>query len=183
MGFGWEGEKVRLVPLDRERHFENALRWVNDPVVTQWLLIGDHPITRLAEETWFDARSTGDPSNFSFAIETLEGEHIGFSGIHQVDYRNGCAETGSLIGEPHLWGKGLGTDAARVRARYLFEVLGLRMAFSGYLEGNTSSQRMMEKSGYVVYGRIPQRYWKRGAWRDHVLTLADRETWTRIVSP
>ena len=53
MGYGWEGEKIRLVPLDRDKHLENALRWFNDPDVTRWLETGDWPLTRGAEEEFF----------------------------------------------------------------------------------------------------------------------------------
>jgi hypothetical protein len=42
MAYGWEGEKVRLVPLDKERHAENRFAWLNDPEVTVWTLTGDH---------------------------------------------------------------------------------------------------------------------------------------------
>ena len=41
MSYGWEGDKVRLVPLDKDRHLENALRWFNDPTITAWLETGD----------------------------------------------------------------------------------------------------------------------------------------------
>ena len=34
---GWKGELVRLVPPDRTLHFENALRWMNDPEITATL--------------------------------------------------------------------------------------------------------------------------------------------------
>jgi hypothetical protein len=34
MAYGWEGEAVRLVPLERGAHLENALRWFNDPEIT-----------------------------------------------------------------------------------------------------------------------------------------------------
>ena len=44
------GDKVRLVPLDREKHLEHALKWFNDPEITEWLETGDWPLTRGAEE-------------------------------------------------------------------------------------------------------------------------------------
>ena len=44
MAFGWEGSKVRLVPLDKARHLENAVLWLNDPKLTAWTLIGDFPL-------------------------------------------------------------------------------------------------------------------------------------------
>lgn len=31
MAVGWCGTKVRLAPLDEERHLEGSLKWVNDP--------------------------------------------------------------------------------------------------------------------------------------------------------
>ena len=59
MAYGWEGERVRLVPLDEARHLANALAWLNDPQVTEWTLIGDTPITRLGEEAYFRRMSEG----------------------------------------------------------------------------------------------------------------------------
>ncbi len=181
MAHGWEGDLVRLVPLDAERHLENALRWVNDPEVTGWLLIGDTPMARGAEREWLEATAAESSrmgaTNVVFAIETLDGAHIGTSGIHHIDYANGVAHTGSYIGEKGLWGRGYGTDSSLVRAAYCFDVLGLRLLCSAYLEGNERSRRMSEKAGYREVGRWPKRYWKRGAFRDEVLLALEREAW------
>jgi RimJ/RimL family protein N-acetyltransferase len=175
MAYGWEGELTRLVPLDKEKHLENALKWLNDPEVTEWLLIGDFPITRLAEEDYFDSAMRAGGSEVAFAIETLDGEHLGFSGMHGVDFRHGVAKTGTVLGAKEKWGKGFGTDAAKVRARYAFEVLGLRLLTSSILEGNERSMKMQLKAGYREVGRIPKRYWKRGAYRDEILTCLERK--------
>jgi RimJ/RimL family protein N-acetyltransferase len=175
MAYGWEGEKVRLAPLDKERHLAAALRWLNDPEVTRWTLMGDLPVHRLAEEELFDRMSRGSDSDLLFAVETLEGEHIGFSGLHRIEWRHGCAVTGMVLGRTDLWGRGYGTDAARLRARYAFEVLGLRLLLSEVMDGNTASMRMLQKAGYREVGRIPRRHWKRGAYRDTLLFVLERE--------
>lgn len=173
MGYGWEGAKVRLVPLDRERHFDNAVRWLNDPEVTAWTLVGDLPVTRLAEEGFFTGQNTdafpGTQVEITFAVETLEGEHVGFSSLHRIDWRQGVAATGTLLGRRDLWGRGYGADAARVRTRYAFEVLGLRLLLSEALADNAGSIAMLTRAGYLEVGRIPRRYWKRGAYRETVL--------------
>ena len=70
---------------------------------------------------------------------------------------------------------GLGTDAALVRTRYAFDVLGLRLLMSRVVVGNTASLKMLERAGYREVGRIPKRYWKRGAYRDEVVLVADRD--------
>jgi RimJ/RimL family protein N-acetyltransferase len=178
MAYGWEGDKVRLVPLDRERHLENAVHWMNDPEVTAWTLVGDVPITRLAEEGFFTRQSTdalaGTQTDITLAVETLEGEHIGFSSLHKIDWRQGVATTGTVLGRRDLWGRGYGADAARIRIRYAFDVLGLRLLLSEALADNAGSVGMLRRAGYREVGRIPRRYWKRGAYRDAVLFALER---------
>jgi len=181
MGQGWEGDKVRLVPLDKERHFENALQWLNDPEVTQWTLMGDLPLSRLAEEEYFDrVMREGSRKQVAFAIETLEGEHIGFCGIDGIDWRHGVGTTGTVIGRKELWGKGYGSDAVKVRTRYGFEALGLRMLMSEVMADNVVSLKVLQKAGYREVGRIPGRYWKRGAYRDSVQMIIDRASWKEV---
>lgn len=179
MPYGWEGEKVRLVPLDKARHMDNALAWINDPEITAWTLVGDWPLTRLAEEDFFDRQMRQTETELSFAIETLDrGEHIGFSGLHRIDWKNGVATSGTLLGRRDLWGQGYGTDAARVRTRHAFEVLGLRMLLSEVMAGNEGSLRMLLKAGYREVGRIPRRLWKRGTFRDVVILALERDDLT-----
>ena len=174
MPTGWEGELVRLVPLDKAKHLENALAWMNDPEVTAWTHMGDLPLTRLAEEEYF-AQTGRDDTSVGLAVETLAGEHIGFSGLHRIEWRHGAAVTGTIIGRRDLRGKGYGADAAQVRTRYAFEVLGLRLLLSEVMAENTASLRMLQKAGYREVGRIPRRWWKRGAYRDVVILVLERE--------
>lgn len=175
MPIGWESERIRLVPLDFDRHFENCYRWINDPDVSEWLAVGDVPMARLAETEWFEAVQRGRENEIAFAIETLDGRHIGQSGIHRISHQHGTAITGSFIGEVGERGKGLGTEAAVLRAWYCFHVLGLRILFSEYIGGNARSKRMQEKVGYVECGRKPASFWKRGEYRDKVETMLTRE--------
>ena len=177
MAYGWEGEKVRLVPLDRERHASNCVLWMNDPEVTAWTLSGDLPITRLAEEDFFNRMAApfgAHPSDIVFAIETLAGEHVGLAGMHQINYRHGTALTGTILGATDSRGRGYGTDAVRVRTRYAFEVLGLRMLTSEVFAENAASLKVLQRAGYREVARIPRRYWKRGAFREVVLLVAER---------
>ena len=73
MAFGWEGEKVRLVPLDRKRHLENAVKWFNDPEVTRWTAMGDWPLTDCAEEKFFELADGDQRQSLHLAVENIEG--------------------------------------------------------------------------------------------------------------
>jgi [ribosomal protein S5]-alanine N-acetyltransferase len=178
---GWEGEKVRLVSLDKTAHFANCVRWLNDPAVTRWTLLGDLPLTRIAEEQFFErvCHPGPEPHELVLAIETRGevAEHVGVTGLHAIEWRHGVAQTGLIIGRSQLWSRGLGGDAMRVRTRYAFEVLGLRLLLSQVFAENAASLRALAKVGYREVGRIPQRYWKRGAWRDLVLLALPRAEW------
>jgi RimJ/RimL family protein N-acetyltransferase len=178
MGYGWEGEKVRLVPLDKEKHLANAIAWMNDPEVTAWTLVGDLPITRLWEEEFFDKSMRGESGQITFAVETLASEHIGFTGFHKVEYRDGVGTTGVVVGRKELWRQGIGTDIVRVRTRYAFDVLGLRLLLSEAMDGNEASIRMLLRNGYREVGRIPRRYFKRGEYRDLLLFALERPSGT-----
>jgi RimJ/RimL family protein N-acetyltransferase len=178
MAYGWEGERVRLVPLDKGRHAANVQLWMNDPDVTETILSGDVPLTRLAEDEFFDKMCVHPgthPADILFAVETLAGGHVGIAGLHNINYRHGVAKTGTIIGPPEARGKGYGTDATLVRTRYAFEVLGLRMLISEVFVENVASIKMLGRAGYREAARLPRRYWKRGAFRDAVVMIAERE--------
>lgn len=177
MSYGWEGEKVRLVPLDREKHFENALVWLNDPETTKWLLTGDLPITRLVEEDFFEKAMRPDASQVTFAIETLEGDHIGFCGLFGIDWKHGTTQSGTVIGPTRFRGQGYGSDALKVRTRFAFEVLGLRLLLTEAMSDNTASCKALQKVGYRAVAQVPKRYWRRGAHRDVTLFMLAREDW------
>ncbi|GMV87638.1 MAG: N-acetyltransferase [Chthonomonas sp.] len=175
---GWEGDLVRLVPISVERHYDNCFRWFNDPEITRWLSIGQYPpVTEMLEREWFEARAKDNGRDVVFAIETLEGEHIGQTGIHGVDLVARIANTGSLIGSREHQGKGYGRDAARIRSRYCFEVIGLRTLLSSTMASNIRSYKMLTGAGYEECGRIPERFYKNGRFEDEILLCLRRERW------
>ena len=178
MAYGWEGSAVRLVPLDKGRHAADLHSWMNDPDMTETLLSGDFPLARVTQEEFIDkvtANPGAQPSDIVFAVETLaRGEFVGIAGLHEINYRHGVARTGTIIGPPEARGLGYGTDAALVRTRYAFEVVGLRMLISEVFAENTASLRMLGRAGYREVARLPRRYWKRGAFRDSVVMVAER---------
>jgi len=175
--FGWAGEHVRLVPLDEARHFDNCVKWLNDPEITRWTLRGDFPISRLSQKGFFERFGKDSETDVVQAVETLDGEHVGVTGIHAIEWQHRTGVTGTLIGVRDRWGQGLGSDTIRTRSRYAFHVLGLRMLLSEVMDGNDASLRALTKAGYVEAGRIPDRWWKRGAYRAGIQLYLDDASW------
>jgi RimJ/RimL family protein N-acetyltransferase len=174
MSFSYEGKLTRLVPTNPDKHAANANRWINSWEIGRTLGIGHMPHTMADTLSWFATHSEKG-TNAVFAIELLDGTHIGISGVHNIDHRLGRANTGSYIGDPENWGKGYGKDAALIRARYCFLVLGLRQITTEYLEGNERSKRMSEYLGFEQYGFLPEAFYKDGKWLGDVKLRLTRE--------
>ena len=175
-----EGTKARMVPLDIENHLDNYVRWLNDLEVTKYMLIGDCVMTQMQEREILMRLATGSDSDRFWAIETIDGEHIGTTALHQINHVHGTAMSGSFIGDKGCWGKGIGAELCKMRAWYAFTVLNLRQIHSSHLEGNEASRKMLEKAGYTKVGCWPKRFWKQGAYCDESLYLLTREQWLAL---
>lgn len=178
MAMGLIGSKVRLVPLDLDKHFETTLQWVNDFEITRYLAIGDFPLSRMKEREIMEKHAMGSETDVLWAIELIEtGEHIGMSGIHDISLVDRSAVTGTIIGRKDLHGMGYATEAANLRSEYCFHTLNLRVLYSEYRETNIGSARMQEKAGYKIWGVKPQATYKEGRYYDLVQTVLFREDW------
>lgn len=160
---GWKGERVRLTPLDRSLHLENALRWLNDPDVTAALEF-HFGFTRRQEEAFFDRAELPGEHEFNWAVLNESEEHIGFIGLRDIHWTNRCALGGLMIGDRSAWGRGYATDAAQVRIRFAFLKLGLHR-----IDGHTinpAMRRVYEKCGYRHEGTARSRIYRDGTWHD-----------------
>jgi RimJ/RimL family protein N-acetyltransferase len=170
-----------LVPVDPDRHLEGCTRWLNDPRVNRTLAVGALPLTKMAEREWLERMAKGPQTDAVFAIELIEdGRHIGMSGIHGISWIHRSATTGSLIGEVELWGEGLGSEQARLRARYAFLTLNLRVLYSEFICFNDASRKMQLAAGYEIWGTKPKAYYKDGEYHDAIQTALTRERWAEF---
>lgn len=175
-----KGKRIILRPLDKEKHLELALRWMNDPEIRE-RTNGQFPLTRFAEEKWFERPREGAPADVIFAIELVEtGQAIGFMGLHKINWVDRTAETGTIIGEKSLWGQGYGPEAKLLLLSYAFETLGLEKVNSSVIEYNTPSWRCQLKCGYKEEGRLRSQVFRKGRRWDMILLGVLREEWEPI---
>jgi RimJ/RimL family protein N-acetyltransferase len=175
---GLKGQNVRLVPLERALHLENALRWFNDPEITATLKL-NLGVTRRQEEQLFDRLEAPGDTAFHWAILDEAEQHVGFISLHEINWRHRWAAGGLVIGERSAWGRGIGTDAVRVRARFAFDQVGLHR-----IEGHTMNpamKRVYEKCGYRPEGVARRKFWRSGRWCDAELFALLAEDWNELV--
>lgn len=89
-----------------------------------------------------------------FAIETVDGRHIGNCTCYNIHSFRKEADLGIMIGDRHYWGKGYGSDAVATLVDHIFYDMGLRKISLRTLVWNVRAQRCFEKCGFVPCGRI-----------------------------
>ena len=168
--------KVRLRAF-REDDLKNSVAWLNNPVVTRYLL-HMRPWSLVEEKAWIDnVMRNEDKSSATFVVETTDGEYVGVSGLNHIDVRNRSAEAGIVIGRPEEWGRGLGTDAMKALLRHAFEELNLHRVHLRVYSFNERAIRSYVKLGFVEEGRLRQAMFRHGAWHDVVLMAILEEEW------
>ncbi len=148
------GDVIALGPFRRDL-VPLLQRWMND-FGARRNLGGVAPQTLEQEMAWYERAAT-DENQVSFMIyEHANWRPIGTTGLMEINYRNGRADFGILIGEADARGKGYGTEATRLTLDYAFTGLGLHNVALTVGEWNIAGQRAYEKAGFREYGRRRQ---------------------------
>jgi RimJ/RimL family protein N-acetyltransferase len=111
------------------------------------------------------------PIRQRFAIETLDGEHIGNCTFYAINKRRSEAELGIMIGNRNYWDKGYGVDAVITLVNYIFQRTKLNRIYLKTLVSNTRAQKCFQKCGFILYGKR-----KRDSY-DFVLMELHRKQW------
>lgn len=89
-----------------------------------------------------------------FAIETLDGLHIGNCVYYNVDSREGKAEVGIMIGDRAYWNQGYGTEAIRALLERIFSTTRLERIYLTTLKWNARAQSCFKKCGFTGCGEV-----------------------------
>ncbi len=151
------GKRVRL--RDKELcDAEKDYIWQKDPELAR--LDATYP-TKLTFEEYraeypFQLSAAKTATRHIFAVETLEGEHIGNCAYYDIDEDEGSAELGVMIGERKYWDKGYGEDAVNALLDYIFSRTKLRRIYLKTLESNKRAQACFKKCGFAPYVTLEQ---------------------------
>jgi ribosomal-protein-alanine N-acetyltransferase len=80
-----------------------------------------------------------------------EDKMIGTCGFTRFDYNNNSGEIGYVI-NPAYRGRGIADEAVRAVMQFGFETLRLNRIEAKFIEGNSASMRVMEKTGMTFEG-------------------------------
>lgn len=149
-----KGRLVGLGPI-RKDLLDLCAAWWNDPQVTLPLAGHVWPSTLKDQEAWYDKHAErGDGSTVNFLVyDRWPPRPIGAVCLFNINYRNQTAWASWFIGERTDWGRGYGTEAARLLLEYAFGPCGLHNVTVAVHADNRGSLRLAQKLGFREIGR------------------------------
>ena len=148
-----QGEKVKLRSKEW-RDVQHDYEWSRDPELAR--LDATLPVTlTLSEYITGYEEELRRPSQgrYRFAIETLDGQHIGNCMFYDLSDVNKQTELGILVGERAYWDKGYGSEATCLLLDYIFRTTNVQKVYLHTLDWNVRAQKGFQKCGFVVQER------------------------------
>ena len=157
---------VALAPLTLE-HLKRSRDWMTRPETTRFWGIRVMDMRPDHAEERFKMLAT-DRDNVNWAI-LFEGEQVGQTGLFHINWVTRDAESGIFIGRHDLYGKGIASEAIRLRTAFAWQELRLRRVHNWIAVRNRGSRRANEKAGYRQMGRYERSWFRSGQWHDEWL--------------
>jgi RimJ/RimL family protein N-acetyltransferase len=159
------GERVRLEPLTSAVR-EDYLATLQDPEVQR--LTGSHEGVDPGEVEWWLATRQDHHDRADWAaVRLADGAFLGEAVINLLDADNASANYRILLGSAHM-NRGYGTEITRLVVDYALGA-GLHRLSLGVYDFNPRAQRVYEKCGFVLEGRMRDALRWGGQWHDELV--------------
>lgn len=153
---------------------DSLVKHANNFEIARFMTDGfPHPYTQDHGLKFIEMAMSKNPVHI-FAID-VESEAIGGIGIHpQADIMRKNAELGYWLSQQY-WGKGIMTKAIAQITEYAFNTFDINRIYARPFSNNIASQRVLEKSGFILEARIAQNIFKNNEFLDELI-FAKRRT-------
>lgn len=162
-----KGKIVTLRPIESS-DIEFIRGIINDPVMESTIIGWAWPLSQKDQEKWYANFSNSDKS-VRYIIETEADGCIGFTGLRDIDWKNGCATTAGIRIAREVRSRGIGTDTCMTMFNFAFNELRLHRISASSFEDNVASLRMHEKVGCHREGIRRECVFKHGKYHNVVL--------------
>ena len=157
---------VALLPSTVE-HFKLHPVWEAQPEVGRFWGPRFGELTQEHQEEHFK-KVGADQTQIQWTIAYQE-EPVGFTGIFDIDWVRRDGESGIFIGRHDLFGKGIASEAVRLRTDFAWREMRLHRVHNWIALANRGSRRANVKSGYKQMGVYRKSFFRSGEWYDEWL--------------
>ena len=136
---------------------DDYVRWLNDIEVTKYLEMRFEAQTRRSVEDYV-RRSLADPCTEHLGVfEQVNLRLIGTVTFNRLEIHHLSAAISFVIGHPEARGRGYGTEAVHAGTHYLLNMRGFVKIWGGYYQGNKGAERVFQKNGYKIEGKLTKK--------------------------
>lgn len=127
-------------------------RWFNTPQVIEGLVEQRESFSEGEARRWVERAAANEGPDLKWAVTVDERpEPAGFTALYGVG-RQAAPELGILIGDPDLWGRGVGSQAQRLTIAKAFGELGAHRVFELILAENGAARHVVDRLGFQQEG-------------------------------
>lgn len=177
----FEGELIRLAPIDVDKDVQTISKWMHDPEYLR--MTSEEPARPLAPvqvkkniekmEKEIEKRREVD-----FVFRTREDDRlIGWGSLYGIEWPHGTAMVRLSIGQLQDRGKGYGSEGLRMMLFYGFDELSLYRIGAVTYEYNVWAQHLLERFGFALEVRRRQAVQRAGRRWDTLVYGLLREEW------
>lgn len=166
----------RPEPTDLEALYQQK----NDPGVSR-LLGGFSPGYAMADlKEWLENHRKSTNEVLWAIVDTSNAnECVGHVGLYNIDYRIGMAEFAIMLGNPRVWGQGLGRACTTFALQYGFDELNLNRIYLSVLTTNERAIALYRSLKFVQEGLLRQAQYKNGQYVDVLLMSILKDEYDR----
>ncbi len=158
---GANGISLRVPTLGDAKQL---VAWMREPEPTRFWggRIGDFRDEEIEER---HKRNADDPNSVNWTI-AYGDETVGMTGLFDIDWIARDCESGIFIGRHDLYGRGIASEAIRLRTDFAWREMGLHRVHNWISFRNRGSRRANEKAGYRRMGLMRRWFFRSGQWYD-----------------
>lgn len=176
-----EGIEIDLIPISSES-VDQYIKWLNRPKIRRY---SRNLLPKTAEE-WKSYYTDSEKKGLKDFIELdiwfkKDRLLVGSLGLFNIDWYNGFAYIGLVIGEDDYWGKGICTEAIKLITDYAFKELNLNKLYAEIYAPNKASCRCFEKNRFVRELTLKKDEYIDGEYIDTYLYAMLRDEWIKVI--
>jgi RimJ/RimL family protein N-acetyltransferase len=148
-------------------HFKLHIQWIVQPEVGRFWGPRFGALTEERQEERF--KRTGEDETQIMWTIAYHDEPVGWTGIFDIDWVRRDGESGIVIGRHDLFGRGIASEAVRLRTGFAWREMRLHRVHNWIALANRGSRRANEKAGYKQMGLFRHSFFRSGEWYDEWL--------------
>lgn len=159
-----KGKQIYLRPITIE-DTENVVRWRNDKKIVENFIYREN-ISEEDHLNWFHNKVEAGKVIQFIICDLQTDKPLGSIYLQNFQETSRQAEEGIFLGEEEAYGRGIGTEAAKLVLEYAFSTLKLHKLTARVLSYNQGSRKMHEKAGYKMESYLKDELFLDGKYED-----------------